>query len=498
MSVDWDRRILMQWEVTFTNDHRLLPGVRASTHELLRQLPLPSADAQALEELVHGAVRHGVDHAYAEGEEGSLQLTIREKHGRLEILVRDFGIPQDVQKLEEALHVPGTSNSTLFGCHLARLVDEVHWLAYGPEGKALQIIKWLHDTHITEQVAAETLVPFHEEPPPAPEQNYVIRRMKPEEAVQVSQLMYRAYGNSYFNADVYYPERIVAQNANGTLLSIVAQGEDGSLVGHCALERNREGPVAEGGQAVVDPTHRGRGLLNRIKEAMVQEAQQLNLVGWWADAVGVHPFTQKSNATHGGHLTSVHLGISPKTERFRNLVEDLSQRVTCLLYFHWLNPPTSRTIHVPTRHRAIVSTIYENLGCSLQFGEASQPTGDGLLVTRVDAGAGTALIRADKLGEDTILTIRHAKRTLVEQAHVEAVFVELPLADPGTPVIAEALEEEGLGFVGVAPHFSRRGDLLQLVYLVEPLPRESIKLFEDFAALLVNYTLREQQRVQAL
>ncbi len=37
--------------------------------------------------------------------------------------------------------------------------------------------------------------------------------MRPEDAVGISQLMYRAYGGSYFNADVYYPERVAAQNA---------------------------------------------------------------------------------------------------------------------------------------------------------------------------------------------------------------------------------------------------------------------------------------------
>ncbi|TWT30535.1 hypothetical protein KOR42_54430 [Thalassoglobus neptunius] len=150
--------------------------------------------------------------------------------------------------------------------------------------------------------------------------------------------MYRTYGNTYFNEDVYYPARIAAENARGTVLSFVAVDENGHIAGHYALERNQKGPVAEGGQAVVDPAHRGRGLLDRMKKAALEEAARLNLIVWYADAVTVHTFTQKSNAAHGGHLTAVDLAISPKKEHF-DAASDQAQRVTCLLFFHWLTAP---------------------------------------------------------------------------------------------------------------------------------------------------------------
>src|SRR5690606_27404580 len=147
--------------------------------------------------------------------------------------------------------------------------------------------KWLHADHV-EKVAGAELAPFHEDVPLAPPQEYTFRRMLPEEATQVSQLMYRAYGNSYFNEDVYYPDRVEAQNASNRVLSFVAVGANGKLAGHYALELNQEGPVAEGGQAVVDPAHRGRGLLDRMKDVALGEAARLKLFGWYADAVSVH------------------------------------------------------------------------------------------------------------------------------------------------------------------------------------------------------------------
>ena len=58
----------------------------------------------------------------------------------------------------------------------------------------------------------------------------MIRRMAAGEAVQVSQLIYRAYGGTYFNRDVYYPERVAAQNERESVVSFVAQAEDGRLL----------------------------------------------------------------------------------------------------------------------------------------------------------------------------------------------------------------------------------------------------------------------------
>jgi anti-sigma regulatory factor (Ser/Thr protein kinase) len=488
--------LLMQLELLFSNERRVLPSVRAFAAETLRQSALLEPDAAQVETLVVGAVEDAVDHAYREGEEGSIKLTIRESHGRLEIVVRDYGMPQDVELLERRLHEPAAGGATLFGCP-THLFDEVHWQGFGPEGKALEVRKWLHQTSITDSVEAAAIAPFRDDAPPAPPGEYTVRRMRPDEAVQVSQLMYRAYGNTYFNPDVYYPQRVAAHDANGTVVSFVAATRDGYVAGHSALELNQPGPVAESGQAVVDPAHRGRGLLGRMKAALLEEAVRRDLAGWYADAVAVHTLTQKSNADHGGCPSCADLGISPKTEQFRGLAAVQPQRVSCLLYFHWLKGSAPRRLYVPARHRQIVAEIYAMLECPVSFGEPASPAGHGTLALRIDPGAATAFARAEKLGIDTVQSVRHAKREAVERSLCQAVFVELPVEDPAAACVVEGLEKYGFAFAGVAPHFSARGDLLRMIYLVEPLAREPVKTYDAPAGRLVDYALAEQARVVA-
>jgi len=233
-----------------------------------------------------------------------------------------------------------------------------------------------------------------------------------------------------------------------------------------------------------------------MKEAALEEAAGLELLGWYADAVAVHTRTQQSNISHGGHLSCIDLSLAPETQQFRNISTHLPQRITCLMFFHWLTKPASRTIFVPERHQAIVTEIYANLQAPMELGIAAPAGGHGAI--RISIGPSLATIRAEQLGGDTAHQIRHAKREIVERSHAATVYVELPLGDPATPSVAEALEEEGFGFIGVAPCFGPRGDdLLRLAYLVEPLQREPIKTADEFCGRLVDYALAEQQRVRA-
>ncbi len=487
----------MLLELQFSNEIRVLPSLQAFVHSALKVFPLPADERDRLEELVASGIQNVLATAYPVGEEGLIKLTIQEKAEKLEIRIRDFGLPQEVSVLEKRLREAGLDAASLHGSNAAEVVDQMHWHSFGPHGKELRLVKWLHASS-TPSTSAEEITSVAADTPLAPKQQYTVRRMLSEEAVQVSQLMYRTYGTTYFNEDVYYPARIASQNLHDTLISIVAVGDDGRVAGHCALERNQDGRVAEIGQAAVDPAHRGRGLLDQMKAALEKEAQKLGLAGWYADAVTVHTFTQQSNAHHGGHVCGVDLAVSPKSEAFRKLAAKQQQRISCVLYFHWLDRPEVRSVCLPARHQEIAGAIYENLQCPVSFGESARPTLEhGTLTVKLERRASLATIHAPRLGKDSDRAIRHAARELVEHSRAKAVLVELPLVDTAAAHVCEALEADGFGFTGIGPHFSTAGDILKLAYLVEPLVREPIKTFEPFADRLVDYALDEQERVRA-
>lgn len=483
-------------ELRVSNDECVIPVIQSFVSEAIAQTPLKGRLHERLAKLVVLSACDAVKHAYRPGETGSVKIGIRESHGKLEIIVRDYGMPQDIRAMESKLHLGDGKGSRLFGVSCKQITDEVHWTSYGPEGKALIISKWLHNTDITETADGASLKVFGKDISPAPDQEYTIRRMQRGEGLQISQLIYKAYGGSYFNSDVYYPERVEALNAKGTVLSFVALAENGRVVGHYALERNINGPVVEGGEAVVDPAHRGRKLLERMKETALSEARQIGLAGVYADAVTVHPYTQRSNVHFGAKLACADLGIAPRNEHFLGLSGDQPQRISCLLYYLHLGKAGHKKVHVPQRHKQIVGEIYANLGFPVEFGQEQAPKGKGGCSVSIDSGAAKATIRVEHVGMDTAHAIRHARRELTEHSHAEVVFADLPLADPATPFAAEALEEYGFSFAGIAPHFSESGDMLRLVYLPEPLQREHIVTYEEFAGRLAEYVFSEQERIR--
>lgn len=485
-------------ELRITSDPRMLGTGEVFSHEILRHTALPKLAAEGLRALIVAALREFFASSYPESEDGPIVISSSQGAGCLTVTIRDYGPPQDVQELEALLAAPSPGKPRrMHGLNWAHRADEVHWKSYGPDGKALCITKWLHEKHVTE--AEETLQRFAEQPPLAPAQAYEIRRMQPEEAVQVSQLIYKAYGPSYFNRDVYYPDRVAALNAHGEVSSFVAVDAAGRLVGHYALEFNQDGPVAEGGQAVVDPAHRGRHLLDRLKEAAMAAAREKGLEGMYADAVTVHVFTQKSNIQHGARPTCANLGIAPQKECFKAIAATQAQRVSCLMYFLRLRDPEPRTLHAPLRHQEALAKIYAGLGWPVTFApDAVTSELHGEVTVKFDSGAARAMLRAGRIGRDTAAALRHAKRELIEHSHAEVLFAELPLNQPGTPALVESLEADGFSFAGLAPHFSADGDLLRMVYLTDDLQREPIQTAEEFGAWLVDYAFADRQRVMAM
>ncbi len=230
----------MQFELEFTNEPKTLPVVRACLHQALSQLPVEADTAAALGDLALAAVRDAVEHAYPQGEEGSIKLTFRRRRSKLEILVRDFGMPQDIATLERRFHEPGAFDG--------KVVDQVHWRSFGPDGKEFQIVKWLNTEDESQSIGQEDRRSLGDDVPQAPQQEYSIRRMIDTQAVQVSQLMYRAYGNTYFNEDVYYPERLATQNADDKVLSFIARSKVATLSGITPWNSTRTVPLPKVGR----------------------------------------------------------------------------------------------------------------------------------------------------------------------------------------------------------------------------------------------------------
>ncbi len=176
----------LEFELRIGNRPRALSVVAAFIDDIPAHTTLGKAATSGLRQLVLARTTDAIEHAYLPGESGVIVIQSFQDEGSLILTIRDYGLPEDVARLEAGLHAPDAGlRRQIFGLDWAHVADELHWINYGPQGKALRITKMLHDTHITVHPQAGDLQPFAAAPPLAPEQDYAIRRMRPEDALQV-------------------------------------------------------------------------------------------------------------------------------------------------------------------------------------------------------------------------------------------------------------------------------------------------------------------------
>jgi hypothetical protein len=379
---------------------------------------------------------------------------------------------------------------------IRQAVDEAHWAALGKDGMELSLIKHRPQADITGHVPATALAPYRHDEPPAPPQEYVIRRLGAEDAIGVAQCVYRSYGYTYGNADLYYPERIVHLNETGQLVSAVAVDVAGAVVGHLALERPDLGPVAESGQAVVAPAHRGRHLLERLRAFAEEEARRLGLDGIVGYPVTTHVFSQRMEESIGARLCGVALGQMPRSTTFKEIAaEPLAQRVSTMLYFKYMAPPKPTRVHAPPQHRPMLERLYGALGTPVEFGGPLAPSGRGRVIASLDRSWGYGEIHVYTAGADTAAEIRRARQDLCDTGGVEVVYLFLPLAQPGTPALCAAAEGEGFFWSGVGPRYASDGDMLCLQYLTVELDLGLVQVAGPQGRELLDYVAADRRRV---
>jgi hypothetical protein len=324
---------------------------------------------------------------------------------------------------------------------------------------------------------------------------YTIRRFQPGDEAGLCACVCCCYGDAYVvHKELYHPEQIARLNASCRLVSIVAVEATGDIVGHYAIERPELGPIGETGEAMVHPDYRHHRLFEQMRPVLLDAARQLGMAGLFGLPVTNHTFSQRMYEHGAGFPCGVNLGILPKT--FHNTTEPLTQRLSTLLYFEFLQRPHKVVAHLPRRHRPMLERIYRQFDIAVQFPEVpAEPEGTEELDVDYFPSLQFGIIRVRQGGPSAAGAVRRAWRNLCATQGAEAVYLELPLAQPATSALCEAAEADGFFFSGVGPLFAADGDALRLQYLAVPLDSRQLQIENAFARELQAYVEAERQRV---
>jgi serine/threonine-protein kinase RsbW len=304
-----------------------------------------------------------------------------------------------------------------------------------------------------------------------------------------------AYGETYDVRWVYDAAEVDRRLENGTYVSSVAETPAGELLCHEGMSLAAAGDaVAHTGQAVTMPAARGQHLFTRTKRFLMDWARERGLAGTYSEATAAHPYSQRANLELGAHETGFLLGWIPETVS-NDAAGGRRGRQSAALFYTKLNDGLERPVYAPARHRDVVRRTLEL--CELRGELADPPAGHALperteLSVEVEADHNLALITVHRPGADLAAAVGAERHHLFHRACLDAVYVDLPLEDPATALVADELERLGVSYSGVFPNHRTDGDVLRMQSLHRArVKADDVVVASDHGRELLEYVLAD-------
>jgi anti-sigma regulatory factor (Ser/Thr protein kinase)/GNAT superfamily N-acetyltransferase len=474
-------------KVTVLSDASARSLVQALVAAFAAAAGIPADDERRLEKVVAGLVDFTLDQAYPEDDLGEIQVKLEADADLVHVTVHDWGLP-----LLSAGGVFGPLPEALAA--IAEDAQSVQLLNLGSGGKRLVADVLARSSgvdHGRRHHLDEAAPLAKSELPDA----IAIRAGIADDAEAIAQLLYENYHLSYVHADFYRPRFLIAGLASGDLLSAVAV-HDGRVVGHHALMPRPGVPSAETGAAVVHSAYRGLGLFGRLFEHTLDAATEQGFASVFGDAVTIHPFSQRAEASHGYHETALQLGMVPAQTTMRGFGSGGPPRRTATLRSY--RPLDGRPRHaaLPAAYRELLERIYANVGLSIEPGAERAPVEGDAVTADVDKPRSLGFLRLRRW--DGAGALKQQVRHLLSR-HADVVYADIDLAAVEDVDEATAAANDlgffvsGLILDGADGHDHLR---LQLLDSTE-IELEDVVCDSSFAQALRQDVLEDKTRVNA-
>lgn len=477
-------------EITVPNKDFFLAPLIAFSREIAGRAGFPIREISSIETAIREACQNVIEHAFTPEEDAIFDVVFDLGKTDLTIIVKDKGLPfQPIETRELMSKVAEGQHQGLY--LIKQSMDNVKFVNLGPEGKELHMTKYLPAKRVYELFTEEELAAYStEQKSDRAVANF--RVLGPEDAVELSRVIYRVYGYTYSVRDyVYYPDRLAENLYNGNLVSLVAENASGDVMAHCGLLAPEErSSIGEIGLGLVIPNFRGASLLKQMTDPLLDLARERGLKGLYIESVTNHVLSQKSANREGFRDCALCFGVLPQDFAMKKLEGgNLSQRGTLLVSYRQLEDNPKQNVFLPAHHAPIIKKIYENLGIARNF--------DGLptyyerrkisrFIVKTYPQMKSGWIRIINYGKDIFESIRDRLREL-QRDGMEVVVLDLPLEVTQTVSMCKIFEDMGFFFSGVIPdHLD--GDALRLTYLGNiDFDFSQIQLYTDFAQELRDY-----------
>ncbi|MFQ5353353.1 MAG: GNAT family N-acetyltransferase [Thermodesulfobacteriota bacterium] len=472
------------------NDPGYIKGITAYCRELSRRIGFTSREIREINRALSQALLSVITQAFNPYEDETFEVSFHIHEYGLQININDMGLPFSFGIVEKKQIAPGLKA-------IESNMDHVEFLNRGKKGKELQLFKYLKGKHVEDLYTADELAPFGVCKLPSRDKEMDIRLMRPEEAAEVSRCIYRTYRYTYLKEDLYFPERIASMNRTGKMISTVAVTEEGEVAGHFAIMPRPNKKVAEIGVAVVMPRYRGRGIMKKMLNFLMEDARGRSLYALYGNAFTIHALSQRANLKFGFHETALQLGCIPPGSIRVIKERGLKGAGNILSFFKYLRDSAPYPVFIPQRYKKIFSRIYSSIGIQRLLAPQMPTSGaiipaESEMSLHIKPAHRTAVIEVSTFGKDFMHRLQ-AKNTALTRKHFNAVYLDLELNDPYTPEAVLIAEDLGFFFSGLLPDYSG-GDIFRLQRYDTNIIYDEIHTSSAFGGELVDYVRSQDHR----
>jgi len=222
---------------------------------------------------------------------------------------------------------------------------------------------------------------------------------------------------------------------------------------------------------------------------------QVELIGFFGEAITVHTISQRVNAKFGFKSTALMLGTFPEA-RIVGIREDYGQRISVVIDFLHLIKKEKAEVYLPKEYLKILKEIYQNMGIEVvnKREKRTELPKTSKVELSVNFPMGTAVIVVERSGQDLKERVDRKVKKLFSSG-VEVVYADLPLDRAETKRAVKVLRELGFVFSGLVPLFHRERDYLRLQKIKGNYDFKKIELYSEMAKKIAKRVKRELNEV---
>ena len=325
-----------------------------------------------------------------------------------------------------------------------------------------------------------------------------VRTMRPEDAELLVRCLYRCYGYTYPDTDLYLESHIVNLLTSGLMHSTVALSPEGEVVAHQALVFEEEGQrIPEAGKLIVDPRYRSHHLPARMSKNPDGAAFAMSLPGYFGRCVTNHTLSQAITLKGGGVETGLMLGVAPaETTMTGGLAASEGGRMSLMPMVRVRSSQGRARLSLPEHLVEVIDAVASRLEIERTIDPSIvEPEGSTEQSFAIDHGFGIAAFSVRRIGSD-LVAAAGARLAEVAQARIDHVELELDAEDPSAAWAISALERLGFFFAAWLPEITDRGDRIVLQRVAEGSPDiTGIRCLRPEGETIRDFVIGEWRRV---